>query len=316
MGAGKSTIVKEVLSSSFWAGVIKDAVVVEADAFKETDIIYRTLSSLSKGDVSGNAELVHQFSTETANSLLVSALNEGRDVIFDGTMSWEPFVIETIEMVRDIHNRRYRMGPGYKKNDDGTEVENYWEPLAEDSECAIVNKSNDGGKRPYRIEFVGVACDAHLAVVRGMRRAIATKRGVPVKGQLRSHKLFAKSLEKYISLVDAAKIFTTSAWNGPAELIALKDGPGKKLLIDVDNYPGVRCLGDLDPNSGSVTELYKNNVDMKLVNQFWQNVILDSNRKLRQKRLCKAILANASTSALLEKSMSQLSQDEINSFSK
>lgn len=48
---------------------------------------------------------VHQFSTETANSLLVSALNEGRDVIFDGTMSWEPFVIETIEMVRDIHNR-------------------------------------------------------------------------------------------------------------------------------------------------------------------------------------------------------------------
>lgn len=100
------------------------------------------------------------------------------------------------------------------------------------------------------------------------------------------------------------------------QLIALKDGPGKKLLIDVDNYPGVRCLGDLDPNSGSVTELYKNNVDMKLVNQFWQNVILDSNRKLRQKRLCKAILANASTSALLEKSMSQLSQDEINSFSK
>lgn len=41
------------------------------------------------------------------------------------------------------------MGFGYKKNDDGIEVENYWEFLVEDSECVIVNKSNDGGKRFY-----------------------------------------------------------------------------------------------------------------------------------------------------------------------
>jgi hypothetical protein len=45
-----------------------------------------------------------------------------------------------------------------------------------------------------------------------------TKRGVPVKGQLRSHKLFAKSIEEYISMVDLAKIYSTSAWNGPAEV--------------------------------------------------------------------------------------------------
>jgi len=45
-----------------------------------------------------------------------------------------------------------------------------------------------------------------------------TKRGVPVKGQLRSHKMFAKSVEKYISVVDSAKIYSTSAWNGPAEV--------------------------------------------------------------------------------------------------
>ena len=45
-----------------------------------------------------------------------------------------------------------------------------------------------------------------------------TRRGVPVKGQLRSHKLFAKSLKKYIEMVDAAKIYSTSAWNGPAEV--------------------------------------------------------------------------------------------------
>lgn len=44
--------------SSFWSGVIDDAVVVEADAFKETDVIYRHLASMSSGDIAGNAELV------------------------------------------------------------------------------------------------------------------------------------------------------------------------------------------------------------------------------------------------------------------
>ncbi|KAG0612607.1 hypothetical protein M758_6G041400 [Ceratodon purpureus] len=313
MGAGKSTVVKEILSSSFWSGVIKDAVVVEADAFKETDVIYRTLSTMAKGDVSGTSELVHQFSTDAANSLLVSALNEGRDVIFDGTMSWEPFVRQTMDMVRDIHNRRYRMGPGYKKNADGTEIEKYWE--LDDSDCAVEAKSEDG-KRPYRIEFVGVVCDAHLAVVRGMRRAIATKRGVPVKGQLRSHKMFAQSAEKYMSMVDSAKIFSTTAWNGPAELIAVKDGREKKLLIDVDTYPGARCLGDLNTDSGSVTELYSKATDSNLVNLFWQHEILDPKRKSRQERLRAAILANAPTSVLLEKTMSQLTQDEIKAMEK
>lgn len=64
--------------------------------------------------------------------------------------------------------RRYRMGPGYKKNADGTEIEKYWEPLGDDDECVVATKPKDG-QRPYRIEFVGVVCDAHLAVVRGMR---------------------------------------------------------------------------------------------------------------------------------------------------
>jgi len=316
MGAGKSTVVKEILSSSFWSGVIKDAVVVEADAFKETDVIYQYLNLMSNGDVSGTSELVHQFSTDAANSLLVSALNEGRDVVFDGTMSWEPFVLQTMDMVRDIHKRWYRMGPGYKKNADGTAIEKYWEPLTEEDERADAVKPKDG-QRPYRVEFVGVVCDAHLAVVRGMRRAIATKRGVPVKGQLRSHKMFAESAEKYLSMVDAAKVFSTSAWNGPAELIAVKDGPAKKLLIDVDTYPGTRCLADVNTDSGAVTELYTKTItDKKLVNQFWQDMILNPERKSRQARLRAAILANAPTSVLLEKSLSQLSEAEANAIKK
>lgn len=106
---------------------------------------------------------MHQSSTDAASSLLVTALNEGRDVIMDGTLSWVPFVVQTITMARNVHRRRYRMGVGYKVSDDGVVTENYWE-LDEDQE-------QDGTKkrRPYRIELVGVICDAYLAVIRGIR---------------------------------------------------------------------------------------------------------------------------------------------------
>lgn len=108
---------------------------------------------------------VHQSSTDAASSLLVTALNEGRDVIMDGTLSWVPFVVQTITMARCVHRHRYRMGPGYKVADDGTVTENYWERMEE------VGTEQNGGKqrKPYRIELVGVVCDAHLAVIRGIR---------------------------------------------------------------------------------------------------------------------------------------------------
>lgn len=52
------------------------------------------------------------------------------------------------------------MGPGYGMDENGKEFETYWEPLEDEPK---------DGQRPYRIEFVGVVCSAHLAVVRGMR---------------------------------------------------------------------------------------------------------------------------------------------------
>lgn len=107
---------------------------------------------------------VHQSSTNAASALLVAALNEGRDVILDGTMSWEPFVLQTIAMARDIHNRPYCMGPGYRENADGTVTETYWEPVTESSEEAA-----NPPRKPYRVELLGVTCDAHMAVMRGMR---------------------------------------------------------------------------------------------------------------------------------------------------
>lgn len=108
---------------------------------------------------------MHQSSTDAASSLLVTALNEGRDVIMDGTMSWIPFVEQTIAMARNIHKYRYRMGIGYKVSEDGTGIEIYWEKVDSDHEESKQVKD----RKPYRIELVGVVCDAYLAVGRGIR---------------------------------------------------------------------------------------------------------------------------------------------------
>lgn len=105
---------------------------------------------------------VHQSSTDAASSLLVTALNEGRDVIMDGTLSWVPFVEQTISMARNVHKRRYRMGDGYKVTEDGTVTETYWVEVEDEGDVAKIRK-------PYRIELVGVVCDPFLAVVRGIR---------------------------------------------------------------------------------------------------------------------------------------------------
>jgi hypothetical protein len=32
----------------------------------------------------------------------------------DGTLTWDPYVRQTIDMVRSIHRHHYCMGPGYR----------------------------------------------------------------------------------------------------------------------------------------------------------------------------------------------------------
>lgn len=83
----------------------------------------------------------------------------------DGTLSWVPFVVQTITMARNVHRRRYRMGVGYRVNEDGTITENYWERIEDEEPVQVGGKK----RKPYRIELVGVVCDAYLAVVRGIR---------------------------------------------------------------------------------------------------------------------------------------------------
>eukprot|EP00271_Cylindrocystis_brebissonii_P015085 TRINITY_DN3704_c0_g6_i1.p1 TRINITY_DN3704_c0_g6~~TRINITY_DN3704_c0_g6_i1.p1 ORF type:complete len:587 (+),score=94.36 TRINITY_DN3704_c0_g6_i1:473-2233(+) len=274
MGAGKSTAVHEVMQTPFWSKVAHNAVVVEADAFKEKDVVYRALLASEKdgGDVAQIAQLVHEASTKAASSIVVTAMNEGRDVIFDGTMSWEPFVMQTIAMARDVHLRRYRLGPGYEKKEDGSVTEFYWEPMGEEEvggndegesekiKAAVGNRSmgrlKDGPRLPYRVEVVGVVCDAHLAVMRGMRRAILTGRGVPVAAQLRSHQLFASSLERYCAAVDKALVYCTDGIGTPPLLMAYKEG-NSKLLVDVTSYSELSALTNINVKADNALELYK-----------------------------------------------------------
>ncbi|KAI4345755.1 hypothetical protein L6164_012852 [Bauhinia variegata] len=282
MGAGKSTVLKDILKDSFWADAASNAVVVEADAFKETDVIYNALKSMGHHhDMLQSAELVHQNSTDAASSLLVTALNEGRDVIMDGTLSWEPFVKQTIAMARNVHKCKYRMGVGYKVAQDGTVTENYWE---------LVEEEDGGrGRKPYRIEIVGVVCDGYLAVVRGIRRAIMTGRAVRVNSQLKSHQSFAKAFPRYCNLVDNARLYCTNSLGGPPKLMGWKEGESN-LLVDPEEINCLENIGKLNAEADSIYELYKQPSLIMGPGSIWKDIVLSTSRPSGQKELRVSIL--------------------------
>ncbi|GLT72581.1 hypothetical protein SLA2020_445050 [Shorea laevis] len=282
MGAGKSTVLQDILKEPFWAGAAGNAVIIEADAFKETDVIYRALSSRGHGhvDMLQTAELVHQSSTDAASSLLVTALNEGRDVIMDGTLSWQPFVVQTITMARNVHRRRYRMGAGYRVNEDGTVKEIYWERIENEEPEQVGGKK----RKPYRIELVGVVCDAYLAVIRGIRRAIMCRRAVRVNSQLKSSKQFANAFLAYCQLVDNARLYCTNALEGQPKLIGWKDRD-KTLLVDPDEIDCLKRLGRLNENAKSIYELYKNPNPACKAGSVWKDIVLSPSRLNIQQEL-------------------------------
>ncbi|TVT98867.1 hypothetical protein EJB05_55805, partial [Eragrostis curvula] len=282
MGAGKSTVLKEILQEPFWSNAEANAVVVEADAFKETDVIYRAISSMGHhNDMLQTAELVHKSSTDAASSLLVTALNEGRDVILDGTLSWEPFVEQTIAMARAVHRQRYRMGVGYKKDEaNGTVTENYWEP-----DDTLLPPPET--RRPYRIEVVGVVCDAYLAVARGIRRAIITRRAVRVKSQLQSHKRFAAAFQRYSQLVDGARLYSTNSM-GSAQLIAWKDG-NSSLLVEPREIDCLDKVSNLNEDATSVHDLYPDGTTTCGSRSIWEDMVVSPSRAAIQRELREAI---------------------------
>lgn len=162
----------------------------------------------------------------------MDAVNQQRDVVFDGTMTWAPFVQQTIAMVRD-HKHNYRRGPGLFVDEEGTTFERYpafglqWKrqsmcpafakapPLYGERRYWEIDETSDADvsqKRPYRIELMGVTCDTGLAVARGIWRKIRSGRSVPVRSQLRSHRLFSRNFETFAGLVDAATLYHTGAF--------------------------------------------------------------------------------------------------------
>ncbi|KAG6727111.1 hypothetical protein I3842_02G114400 [Carya illinoinensis] len=302
MGAGKSTVLKEILKEPFWSGAEASAVVVEADAFKETDVIYRALSSTGHHtDMLQTAELVHQSSTDAASSLLVTALNEGRDVIMDGTLSWEPFVEQTITMARNVHKCRYRMGIGYQVADDGTITENYWEQVEEGEEEEEEQPKKNGRapvRKPYRIELIGVVCDAYLAVARGIRRAIIMGRAVRVNSQLKSHKRFASAFPRYCQLVDNARLYCTNAVAGPPRLIARKDGEDR-LLVDTEEIKCLTAVSSLNAEAESIYELYEHPSPIFEPGSIWKDIVLSPSRPSLQLELRARILKSENAKVII-----------------
>ncbi|KAK3162098.1 hypothetical protein QOZ80_1BG0085360 [Eleusine coracana subsp. coracana] len=291
MGAGKSTELKQIMKEVFWSGAAANAVVVEADAFKESDVIYQAINSRGHhNDMLQTAELVHQWSTDAAASLLVTALNEGRDVIMDGTLSWEPFVLQTIAMARSVHRQRYRMGVGYKVAADGTTiVEKYWEPVEDDAEEETTGSSRARNNKPYRIELVGIICDAYLAVVRGIRRAIISGRAVRVNSQLKSHKRFAGAFRKYCDLVDNARLYSTNTIAG-AKLIGWKD-KDSRLLVDVDEIGLLDRVSRINEEANCVHELYpEGGHPTDGAESVWEDLVASPLRASIQRELKEAIL--------------------------
>lgn len=53
----------------FWSGAAGNAVIIEADAFKESDVIYKALSSRGHHDMLQTAELVRPFFHQLASSI-------------------------------------------------------------------------------------------------------------------------------------------------------------------------------------------------------------------------------------------------------
>lgn len=68
--------------------------------------------------------MCHGLEPYTDSTLCPPAVNKQMDIIFDGTMTWAPFVEQTVAMVRD-HHHNYHMGPGYQTDEAGNVTERW-----------------------------------------------------------------------------------------------------------------------------------------------------------------------------------------------
>jgi hypothetical protein len=94
MGAGKSTAIRKLLQ-------LERYVVIEADQFKEVSPFFGLMNHhLSSVELKKE---VHALSTRAAEALLLQAVKQQSDIVFDSTLSWLPFALQARRRRPPLH---------------------------------------------------------------------------------------------------------------------------------------------------------------------------------------------------------------------
>lgn len=95
---GKSTVTSLLKKKQEGAFFIDNPLIIEADTLKMIDPIFQKLNIVEQGS-NKVSQVVHGHSTEAANRQILAALPAQRTIVVDGTMTWMPFVQQTIKMI-------------------------------------------------------------------------------------------------------------------------------------------------------------------------------------------------------------------------
>ena len=113
--------------------------------------------------------------------------------------------------------------------------------------------------QPYEVVMVGVMVDVPTAVERGFRRHVLTGRSVPLRPQLRSHRLFATNFDALLGKVDQALLVESrDDRHEPLRLVAQKTAAAERLQIhDADAWARLRRqASSLNENALRPAELF------------------------------------------------------------
>ena len=97
-GAGKSTILKKMVENGIL--IKEDYVEIDADVIKQKIPEYANLIKVNNDDA---ATLVHEESMAIAQLALERSMSEGKNIIFDSSLSYAPYYQELIERIRKTH---------------------------------------------------------------------------------------------------------------------------------------------------------------------------------------------------------------------
>lgn len=247
MAAGKSTALRAFYQSTWWqeraGGAGRDGVVVvAADEFKTRNF-------------DPNNQEAHVNSTKSAELLLIQSINQCRNIILDGTMMWAPFVVDVVKVIRAAQTTIFKPGQGYHPD---TGKERYFE---------FARARPVPYPHPYKILCLGITVEPNIAVPLGLLRHFSTGRGVRIRDQLRSFKLFSQNFPLYATLVDAIYLLDN---NAPADaeqgelprIIAMKEEEDTSLqILDEEEFALFQRHRDINILADNVDALYEEEVN-------------------------------------------------------